>query len=106
MTHLQNLESELAGQGGQKRFWHGPSNATGGSPNLKRPARLTKSRWLCLRAVATNPTHSAWQRSYISKGAVLDLIGSDELDCPEFHGKPGLNFLNLRGDQRSDVSLT
>jgi glycosyltransferase involved in cell wall biosynthesis len=42
----------------------------------------------------------------ISKGAEVDLIGSDELNCPEFHGVPGLNFLNLRGDQRSDASLT
>jgi D-inositol-3-phosphate glycosyltransferase len=41
----------------------------------------------------------------ISKGAALDLIGSDELDCPEFHRKPGLNFLNLRGNQRPDASL-
>lgn len=38
----------------------------------------------------------------ISKGARLDIIGSDELDCPEFQGKPGVNFLNLRGDQRPD----
>lgn len=37
----------------------------------------------------------------MSKGAALDIIGSDELDCPEFHGKPGVNFLNLRGDQCS-----
>jgi glycosyltransferase involved in cell wall biosynthesis len=41
----------------------------------------------------------------ISKGASLDLIGSDELDSPEFHGKSGVNFLNLRGDQRSDASF-
>lgn len=41
----------------------------------------------------------------MEKGATLDLIGSDELDCPEFHKKPGLNFLNLRGDQRSNASL-
>jgi D-inositol-3-phosphate glycosyltransferase len=41
----------------------------------------------------------------ISKRAVLDLIGSDELDGPEFHGKPGLNFLNLRGDQRPEASF-
>ena len=41
----------------------------------------------------------------ISKGAALDVIGSDDLDCPEFHGKPGLNFLNLRGDQRPDVGF-
>ena len=41
----------------------------------------------------------------MSKGAALDLIGSDELDCPEFHGKPDVNFLNLRGSQRSDASF-
>jgi D-inositol-3-phosphate glycosyltransferase len=34
------------------------------------------------------------------KGATLDLIGSDELDGPDFlRGKPGVNFLNLRGSQ-------
>ena len=36
--------------------------------------------------------------SLISKGACLDLIGSDELDFPEFRSKPGVNFLNLRGE--------
>jgi len=39
------------------------------------------------------------------EAAALDLIGSDELDCPEFHCKPGVNFLNLRGDQRQDASF-
>ena len=43
--------------------------------------------------------------SLMSKGAVLDLIGSDELDFPEFRGKPGLNFLNLRGSFQPDVSF-
>ncbi len=41
----------------------------------------------------------------ISKGAVLDVVGSDGVDFPEFHGRPGLNFLNLQGSQRDDVSL-
>ena len=41
----------------------------------------------------------------ISKGVVVDLIGSDQLDGPEFHDKPGLRFLNLRGDQRSNASF-
>jgi glycosyltransferase involved in cell wall biosynthesis len=41
----------------------------------------------------------------MSKGAGLDLIGSDDLDGPEFRGKPGLNFVNLRGNQRPDVSF-
>jgi glycosyltransferase involved in cell wall biosynthesis len=40
----------------------------------------------------------------IRSGTVLDLIGSDDLDSPEFHGKPQVHFLNLRGDQRPEVS--
>ena len=41
----------------------------------------------------------------MSKGVALDIIGSDELDSPEFHGRPGLNFLNLRGDQSSGAGF-
>jgi glycosyltransferase involved in cell wall biosynthesis len=41
----------------------------------------------------------------ISKGATLDLIGSDELDFPEFQNQPGLHFFKLRGDQRPDVGV-
>ncbi|WP_353063309.1 glycosyltransferase family 4 protein [Tunturibacter psychrotolerans] len=41
----------------------------------------------------------------ISKVPTLDLIGSDELDCPEFQNNPGVKFLNLRGNQRPDTSL-
>ena len=40
-----------------------------------------------------------------SKGATLDLIGSDYFDFDEFHGDPRVNFLNLRGDQRVNASL-
>lgn len=40
-----------------------------------------------------------------SKGAALDLIGSDGLDSPDFRGKPGINFLNLRGNQRPDANV-
>ena len=39
-----------------------------------------------------------------SKGAFLDVIGSDDLDCPEFR-EPRMNFLNLRGDQETEVGL-
>lgn len=42
----------------------------------------------------------------ISKGAALDLIGSDELDFPEFRGKREVNLLKLRGDQNPNVSLS
>jgi D-inositol-3-phosphate glycosyltransferase len=42
----------------------------------------------------------------VSKGAVLDLIGSDGVDFPEFHTTSGLEFLNLQGSQRADVTAT
>lgn len=41
----------------------------------------------------------------IRRGTPLDLIGSDDLDLPEFRGKPGLRFLNLRGDQRPEANM-
>lgn len=41
-----------------------------------------------------------------SKGAVVDLIGSDELDCPEIRNLPRLNFFNLRGDLAHDAGLS
>ena len=40
-----------------------------------------------------------------SQSIRLDFIGSDEVDCPKFHGNPQLRFLNLRGDQSLNVSL-
>jgi D-inositol-3-phosphate glycosyltransferase len=43
--------------------------------------------------------------SLLSKGVTLDLIGSDELDFPEFRDRSGLNFLNLRGSNRPDVAF-
>lgn len=43
--------------------------------------------------------------SLMSEGAVIDLIGSDELDFPEFRNKPSLNFRNLRGDSRPNVNF-
>jgi len=35
----------------------------------------------------------------------MDLICSDELDGPEFHGKPGVSVFNLRGNQQPDTSF-
>jgi glycosyltransferase involved in cell wall biosynthesis len=40
-----------------------------------------------------------------AEGATIDLIGSDELDEPELRATPGVNFINLRGDQRQDTNL-
>jgi len=43
--------------------------------------------------------------SLLSQGAAIDLIGSDELNFPEFKGQPGVTFLNLRGSTHSDAGL-
>lgn len=40
-----------------------------------------------------------------SIGVTVDLVGSDELDEPHLHSRPGVNFLNLRGDQRPNADL-
>lgn len=44
-------------------------------------------------------------RTLAEKGATIDLIGSDELDDPELRASRGVNFINLRGDQRPDANL-
>jgi glycosyltransferase involved in cell wall biosynthesis len=40
-----------------------------------------------------------------SKVASLDVIGSDEIDSPEFHSTPNLRFLNFRGSQKSRTNF-
>lgn len=40
-----------------------------------------------------------------SKGISLDVIGSAEVDSPEMHSTPGINFLNLQGDPREKAGL-
>lgn len=40
-----------------------------------------------------------------AEGIAVDVIGSDELTVPELLNDPQVNFLNLRGDQRSEASL-
>lgn len=44
--------------------------------------------------------------SLLPRGVTLDLIGSDELEFPDFRELSGLNFLNLRGSNRRDVSFS
>jgi glycosyltransferase involved in cell wall biosynthesis len=39
-----------------------------------------------------------------AEGIFVDFIGSDEVNGPELHDNPLLNFLNLRGNQRRDAS--
>jgi glycosyltransferase involved in cell wall biosynthesis len=40
----------------------------------------------------------------IAQDVFLDFIGSDDVNSPHLHENPRVNFLNLRGDQDSNVS--
>jgi D-inositol-3-phosphate glycosyltransferase len=44
-------------------------------------------------------------KELLSKGAIVDFIGSDDLDFPEFRGDPRLHFFNLRGDQNPNAGV-
>lgn len=44
-------------------------------------------------------------KSLMSHAVSLDVIGNDELECSDFHDAPQIRFLNLRGNQRSDVGF-
>lgn len=72
---------------------------------LRSPGKANEIAVTLLTGGSDKPYVFGLTTSLMSKGAVLDLVGSDELDCPDFRNKAGLNFLNLRGDQRRDASL-
>lgn len=40
-----------------------------------------------------------------SKGVLVDVIGSDEVDSPELHAPPALNFYNFRGRKEENAPL-
>jgi D-inositol-3-phosphate glycosyltransferase len=75
------------------------------SPDLKVSDTTAEIAAALLSGGGDKPYLYGITTELMSKGAVLDVIGSDHLDCPEYHGNPRVNFLNLRGDQRSDVSF-
>ena len=54
---------------------------------------------------ADRPYAFGLSTALMAKDVTFDLIANDELECPELLGQPGVNFLNLRGDQRPDTSF-
>jgi D-inositol-3-phosphate glycosyltransferase len=76
-----------------------------GSPNLTVSEIAPEIAVALLTGGGDRPYAFGLATELISKKAALDLIGSDDLDCAEFHGRPRVNFLNLRGNQSPDASL-
>jgi D-inositol-3-phosphate glycosyltransferase len=77
----------------------------GGPPDLTASGKAHEIAVTLLTGGSDRPYAFGLATALIAKDADMDLIGSDELDGPEFHGKPGVNFLNLRGNQRPDASF-
>src|SRR5580693_5039779 len=76
-----------------------------GLANSRIPHKATEISVTLLTGGGDRPYVYGLATELISKHAVVDLIGSDHVDYPEFHANSRMNFLNLRGDQSPDASL-
>jgi glycosyltransferase involved in cell wall biosynthesis len=73
-------------------------------PNATAPGVASEIAVTLLTGGIDRPYTFGLAMELVSKGTVLDVVGGDGVDFPEFHGRPGLNFLNLQGSRREDVS--
>jgi glycosyltransferase involved in cell wall biosynthesis len=83
----------------------GPSLPIGSSRNSRAQDQDSKIQVALLTGGGDRPYAYGLAMELISRGVGLDLIGSDDLDFPEFRERAELNFLNLRGSQQPDASL-
>ncbi|MGE5710315.1 MAG: glycosyltransferase family 4 protein [Nitrospira sp.] len=67
-----------------------------GTPELK-VALLTAGR--------DHPYAFGMATALMAKGLSLDIIGADDLDSPQWHEKPHVRFLNMRGDISEEASF-
>jgi len=102
--NLQNPKAKLADTTKGRDFDMGRQIAAE-LPDLKPSNAAHEIAVALLTGGGDRPYVLGLTAALISTGAAVDLIGSDELDLPEFQNKPGINFLNLRGDQRTDASF-
>jgi D-inositol-3-phosphate glycosyltransferase len=77
----------------------------GRTPELKECKAIPNCMVAVLTGGSDKPYVLGLTTELLSRGVGIDLIGSDELECPELCDRDGLNFLNLRGDLRSNVGI-
>jgi D-inositol-3-phosphate glycosyltransferase len=109
MTQIRGQRSEIIDQGSSS---YPPSAAAspalprrslgaGGSSAVCRPALKVA----LLTGGDDKPYVLGFAEALTSEGISFDLIGSDDLEVSELLRNRRINFLNLRGDQRSDASF-
>jgi D-inositol-3-phosphate glycosyltransferase len=101
-SELRIPETELARSKGGRRIEMGQAI---GLSHFQPCGEKQEIEVALLTGGADKPYAFGLGTELISKGIALDIVGSDDLDCPEFRGKPAVNFLNLRGEQRPDASF-
>jgi D-inositol-3-phosphate glycosyltransferase len=77
----------------------------GGLLKLTASGMTDKTAVALLTGGGDRPYAFGLATALMTRCAALDLIGSDELDTPNFHGKSGVTFLNLRGSQQTSTSF-
>jgi D-inositol-3-phosphate glycosyltransferase len=83
----------------------GQPNITADSPSTANNQLSTRLRVSLLSGIDDKPYVLGFADAFTSESIAFDLIGSDNLEVPELLRNHRINFLNLRGDQRSDASL-
>jgi glycosyltransferase involved in cell wall biosynthesis len=76
------------------------------SAALMSPGTVSEVKVALLTGGSDRPYVFGLVTSLIAQGVGLDLIGSDELDFPEFRSRSEINFLNLRGSLESNVNFS
>lgn len=82
-------------------------NAQGsnGLPDLTRSRTAPEIAVALLTGGADKPYAFGLATALIGLGIGMDLVGNDELDCPEFRCHRHVRSLNLRGSQRPDAGF-
>ena len=64
-----------------------------------------KPRVALLTAGRDHPYAFGMGMALMARVETLDIIGADDLDCPQWHGNPNVRFLSLRGDLAGSAGL-
>jgi D-inositol-3-phosphate glycosyltransferase len=83
----------------------GQPNTKADSPSTANNQLSTRLRVSLLTGGDDKPYVLGFADAFTAEAISFDLIGSDALEVPELLRNHRINFLNLRGDQRSDASL-
>ena len=72
---------------------------------MASPENAPAPKVALLTAGRDRPYAFGMAAALMAKGLCLDIIGGDDLDCPEWHGAPNVRFFNFRGDLSEQASL-